>query len=309
MKAQDIDDAVGGLSDELLEETQRARAAGEEHRRKRLRQRLIAAAACVCVAAGAAAAVPLFGRHLPATDSTASGVSDTPEPSAAPTSPTPPQVIEGVSDTPESSAPPPSPTPPQVIKGEAKALAEASCPTMPQYDEDETYEQRRERIDAAKAQAAMLQGQEAGMQKVYQQLLSRLLIPDDGKADDRACSPLNIYLTLSMLAECTAGNTQKQILSLLGVRDTAALRTKADALWNANYLDDGLTMSRLAASLWLSDAAAYRQETVDTLARRYPFRARWARRGTMPPYMIGSAGRPAVCSTSRRGSSKRTRIR
>ena len=128
MKAQDIDDAVGGLSDELLEETQRARAAGEEHRRKRLRQRLIAAAACVCVAAGAAAAVPLFGRHLPAEDPTASGVSDTPEPSAAPT----------------------SPTPPQVIKGEAKALAEASCPTMPQYDEDETYEQRRERIDAAK---------------------------------------------------------------------------------------------------------------------------------------------------------------
>ena len=269
MKAQDIDDAVGGLSDELLEETQRARAAGEERRRKRLRQRLIAAAACVCVAAGAAAAVPLFGRHLPATDPTASGVSDTPEPSAAPTSPTPPQVIEGVSDTPEPSAAATSPTPPQVIEGEAKALAEASYPTMPQYDEDETYEQRRKRIDAAEAQAAMLQGQGAGMQKVYQQLLSRLLIPDDGKADDRACSPLNIYLTLSMLAECTAGNTQKQILSLLGVRDTAALRTKADALWNANYLDDGLTMSRLAASLWLSDAADYRQETVDTLARRY----------------------------------------
>ena len=174
-----------------------------------------------------------------------------------------------MSDTPEPSAAPTSPTPPQVIEGEAKALAEASYPTMPQYDEDETYEQRRERIDAAKAQAAMLQGQGAGMQKVYQQLLGRLLIPDDGKADDRACSPLNIYLTLSMLAECTAGNTQKQILSLLGVRDTAALRTKADALWNANYLDDGLTMSRLAASLWLSDAADYRQETVDTLARRY----------------------------------------
>lgn len=107
------------------------------------------------------------------------------------------------------------------------------------------------------------------MQKVYQQLLSRLLIPADGKEDDVACSPLNIYLTLSMLAECTAGNSQKQILSLLGVRDTAALRTKADALWNANYLDDGLTMSRLAASLWLSDAAVYRQEAVDTLAQRY----------------------------------------
>ena len=186
MKAQDIDDAVGGLSDELLEETQRARAAGEERRRKRLRQRLIAAAACVCVAAGAAVAVPLFGRHLPAEAPTASGVSDTPEPSAAPTSPTPPQVIEG----------------------EAKALAEASCPTMPQYDEDETYEQRRERIDAAKAQAAMLQGQGAGMQKVYQQLLGRLLIPDDGKADDRGLGYAHGF------SQFTGGHERRLIIRL-----------------------------------------------------------------------------------------------
>ena len=87
--------------------------------------------------------------------------------------------------------------------------------------------------------------------------------------ENRVCAPLNIYLCLAMLAEVTEGESRGQILSLLGEKDIRDLRSRARALWNAEYRDDGLVTCRMAGSLWLNQYVSYVQQTVDSLAANY----------------------------------------
>lgn len=87
--------------------------------------------------------------------------------------------------------------------------------------------------------------------------------------EDMACSPANVYIALSMLAETTAGNSQKQILDLLGTESVAAQRRLTKRLWNALYNDDGTYQSLLANSVWLRDDTDYEQDALRTLAEDY----------------------------------------
>lgn len=87
--------------------------------------------------------------------------------------------------------------------------------------------------------------------------------------DNRAYSPLNLYLALAMLAETTGGNSQQQILELLGADSIEALRTQASHVWNAHYCNDGQTTSLLANSLWLDDAYNFKSDAIQTLADSY----------------------------------------
>ncbi len=88
-------------------------------------------------------------------------------------------------------------------------------------------------------------------------------------AENRVCSPLNVYLALAMLAEVTDGNSRAQILSTLGADSIESLRTKAAALWNENSWDDGQVKSLLANSLWLRDGDSYTTDTLSRLANDY----------------------------------------
>ena len=100
----------------------------------------------------------------------------------------------------------------------------------------------------------------------------RALIPQlltDGTGENKACSPINIYMALAMLAEITDGESRAQLLALLGSSNLDALRAEAAAVWNANYCDDGAVTSILASSLWLSDQINFKQETMDALAQYY----------------------------------------
>jgi len=87
--------------------------------------------------------------------------------------------------------------------------------------------------------------------------------------ENAICSPLNIYMALAMLAECTDGQTRGQILDLLGAADLDALRTTAKALWEANYRNDGLLTEILGSSLWMNKDIVFREETIDNLALYY----------------------------------------
>lgn len=91
----------------------------------------------------------------------------------------------------------------------------------------------------------------------------------DNGGENAVYSPLNLYLALAMLAECTDGDSRGQILALLGVDDLDALRTQAQNLWSANYRDDGQTTSLLANSVWLDEALTYNEDTLHTLADTY----------------------------------------
>lgn len=112
-----------------------------------------------------------------------------------------------------------------------------------------------------------------GMQRFLRASTGAILAQGDGQ--NLVYSPLNVYMALSMLCECTDGNSRAQILTLLGQSDLASVRAQASALWNANYCADGAVTSVLASSLWLRDGTNYVQSTLDTLAktstpRRFP---------------------------------------
>ncbi len=87
--------------------------------------------------------------------------------------------------------------------------------------------------------------------------------------ENRLYSPANVYMALSMLSEITDGETQAQLLSLLGFASAAEHRKTAQALWNANYSADGALISTLANSLWLRSDTVYNSDVLKTLADSY----------------------------------------
>lgn len=87
--------------------------------------------------------------------------------------------------------------------------------------------------------------------------------------ENRAYSPVNLYLALAMLTESAEGSSRQQLLDLLGVGSIDALQQQAGHIWNAHYANDGRSTLLLANSLWLDDAYGFRKDTVDTLAGSY----------------------------------------
>lgn len=83
------------------------------------------------------------------------------------------------------------------------------------------------------------------------------------------CSPLNIYLAFSMLAEVSDGNTRQQILDMLGMPDIETLRTDAAILWESNYADTPVLKSLPANSIWLNNKVTYNAEPLEILAEQY----------------------------------------
>ena len=94
------------------------------------------------------------------------------------------------------------------------------------------------------------------------------LMQDAGK-ENRVCSPLNVYMALSMLAAVTDGETRQQILDALGAESLELLQKQTAQLWTENSWDDGLVTSTLANSIWLRDGYSYNDETLKTLGEDY----------------------------------------
>lgn len=91
----------------------------------------------------------------------------------------------------------------------------------------------------------------------------------DSQGQNKICSPVNIYMALGMLAEVTDGESREQVLTLLGSNSVEDLRSQADTIWNANYMNDGINTIILASSLWLNEDVSFVQPTLDTLAQSY----------------------------------------
>ncbi len=102
----------------------------------------------------------------------------------------------------------------------------------------------------------------------FAKLISGELLSDSDGAN-RIWSPVNAYIALSMTAEMTGGETQSQLLNLLGVSDTEKLRSRVSAVWEEVYENDGKEISVLANSLWLDEKVTYIQEKMDTIAHDY----------------------------------------
>ncbi len=150
------------------------------------------------------------------------------------------------------------------------ALTKAKYPKMSKYpsglslNSESAYDKWNE---DRQTQTNQYEGYNQGLGEYYIKTARQLL----GNADKENAiySPLNIYVALAMLAETTDGNSRAEILKLLGVDSIETLRKKTDAIWNANYCDDGTVTSVLASSLWMDKSIDYNKETLKTLTDFY----------------------------------------
>ena len=155
----------------------------------------------------------------------------------------------------------------------AFALAEASDPESAPYPDETKYSgakfdtvydawsaERRARNAAATSASG-------AMDEYLRAALPAMLSDADGK--NAVCSPVSVYMALSMLAEITDGESRAQLLSLLGADSSNTLRQTAGEVWAANYQNDGAVTSILADSLWLSDGLDYHSGTLARLADSY----------------------------------------
>ena len=161
----------------------------------------------------------------------------------------------------------------------AFSLAQAYYPETPDYPQEDNYfhpltgeflsDEYEADYDAWRAALpeAAEPGAWASLTPFFSASIRQFLSESGG--ENRVYSPLNVYFALAMLAETTGGESQRQILDLLGAGDLAALRAQASALWDAHYRDDGVVTSLLANSIWLDDAREYRTEPLETLAQEY----------------------------------------
>lgn len=82
-------------------------------------------------------------------------------------------------------------------------------------------------------------------------------------------SPVNIYMALALLAECTDGSSRQQILDVLEVSDIEELRALTRLIWLYNSADDELGRSLLSDSIWLSSGLPVKNNCVNTLKDYY----------------------------------------
>ena len=87
--------------------------------------------------------------------------------------------------------------------------------------------------------------------------------------ENRAYSPLNVYMALAMLSGLIAGNTQAQILKLLNAPTPDALSQQANRIWNALYTDDGTSTTVLGSSLWLNETVSFHADTLKKLSETF----------------------------------------
>ena len=106
-----------------------------------------------------------------------------------------------------------------------------------------------------------------GMDEYYQSIADN--VSKECGTDNFIYSPLNIYLSMALLAEVSAGKTKAEILKALNVKDMEFLRSQVKALWNANYINTPFAKSTLANSLWLRDDINCQEDVLKKLATDY----------------------------------------
>lgn len=152
-----------------------------------------------------------------------------------------------------------------------REIAGADYPKMAPYPGDEALPGHEARYDAwresRKALHRQPEGYRDGMAEYCTAVIREFMADTDG--GNRVFSPLSLYSALAMTSETADGASRDQILDLLGYADMDELRQKAKSVWEANYTDDGASVSVLANSLWLNDGVKYNEATLQTLAENY----------------------------------------
>lgn len=152
------------------------------------------------------------------------------------------------------------------------AVAKADYPELSPYPyyEDDYDEEAVTAWEKGQEQLAVDGGSYGqSYQAFLEEDISKVISETFEEGENGVLSPLSIYLATSMLAEVTAGNSQKQLLDLLKTGTIEDLRENAKNLWLTNYQDDGRYTSLLANSIWTREGSNYNQETLQRITDNY----------------------------------------
>ncbi len=100
-------------------------------------------------------------------------------------------------------------------------------------------------------------------QKAFQKMLT------GKKGDNQVCSPVNLYFTMAMLSEMTAGESRAQIMKALGQTDGEEVREQSKKIWQWLYSDDEYSRCILGNSLWTRQGDPLKKSTLQTLSDYY----------------------------------------
>lgn len=124
------------------------------------------------------------------------------------------------------------------------------------------YDKVRDEYMSYQASSSDIQPQ---LQGFYQAVLPQLL----NKKENTVISPINIYMALSMLAELTAGDTQAEVMKLMNADSIETVRSRADSLYLAHYVNNPVYTEKIASSFWIRDDINYKDDTLKTLSEKY----------------------------------------
>ncbi|MCD8373141.1 MAG: hypothetical protein LUD27_07570 [Clostridia bacterium] len=114
------------------------------------------------------------------------------------------------------------------------------------------------------------EGAEAFAAKFASSVFSSL--EDDSQ--NMAVSPLSVYMALSLAAQCAGGNTQSELLSILGV-SYEQLVSQFPYLYRSALFEDTDSLNKQIAvadisnSIWIDDSATAKEECIQTLADNF----------------------------------------
>ena len=78
-------------------------------------------------------------------------------------------------------------------------------------------------------------------------------------------SPVNLYLSLAMVAQTASGDTRQEILDILEAGSMEDLQNTVRSLWETVTQTDPMATRRLAASVWLDDSLEYHRDAIAAL--------------------------------------------
>lgn len=106
----------------------------------------------------------------------------------------------------------------------------------------------------------------------YLEALRRFSYDTAGKIDRGAdgntvYSPYGMSVILSMLAECTAGETQDEILNVFQIDGAAQLSAETASLYKTLYRDSEDDFCRAVQSVWIDSSVSYNESVLNALAQ------------------------------------------
>ena len=147
------------------------------------------------------------------------------------------------------------------------SVAQPNIPKQVQFTEDYNSKQSEDFYEQTRNRIVNNSVDKADFSEFLNRTAKSFLSVKDNQ--NKIYSPANVYIALSMLASCTDGETQKQILNVLGTDSETKARETATKLLKGNYIDDGTKKSLLTNSVWTSSKFNLNKSFLEELSQNY----------------------------------------